>query len=111
MQFTRTLSVELIQKNVRVNCIASGWVLVENQRKQLGADFDEVQAGLVLPRGFIGEASDIGRLAIFLASDESRYIVGQTILCDGGQTAVLPCTPDFRTSMTQKWGQGYVPGR
>lgn len=103
--------MELIQKNVRVNCIASGWVLVENQRQQLGTDFDEHQAGLQLPCGFIGEASDIGRLAIFLTSDESRYIVGQTILCDGGQTTVLPCAPDFRTPQTQKWGQGYVPGR
>ncbi len=109
--FTRTLSVELIQKNVRVNCIASGWVLVENQLKQLGQDFDSEQAGLDLPSGYIGEARDIGRLAIFLASDESRYIIGQTILCDGGQTTVLPCTPHFRTPMTQKWGQGYVPGR
>ena len=109
--FTRTLSVELIQKNVRVNCIASGWVLVENQRKQLGPDFDEKQAGLDLPSGFIGRPRDIGRLAIFLASDDSRYIVGQTILCDGGQTTVLPCTPHFRTPATQKWGQGYVPGR
>jgi glucose 1-dehydrogenase len=109
--FTRTLSVELIQKNVRVNCIASGWVLVENQRQQLGPDFDEIQAGLQLPCGFIGEARDIGRLAIFLASDEARYIVGQTILCDGGQTTVLPCAPDFRTPQVQKWGQGYVPGR
>jgi NAD(P)-dependent dehydrogenase (short-subunit alcohol dehydrogenase family) len=109
--FTRTLSVELIQKNVRVNCIASGWVLVENQRAQLGPDFDEVEAGLVLPSGFIGEARDIARLAIFLASDESRYIVGQTILCDGGQTTVLPCTPSFRTPDAHRWGQGYVPGR
>jgi NAD(P)-dependent dehydrogenase (short-subunit alcohol dehydrogenase family) len=109
--FTRTLSLELIQKNVRVNCIASGWVLVENQRKVFGPEFDEKQAGLGLPCGFIGEARDIGRLAIFLASDESRYIVGQTILCDGGQSTVLACTPDFRTPDTQKWGQGYVPGR
>jgi NAD(P)-dependent dehydrogenase (short-subunit alcohol dehydrogenase family) len=109
--FTRTISVELIQKNIRVNCIASGWVLVENQRKQLGADFDEVQAGLQLPVGFIGEASDLGKLAIFLASDESRYIVGQTILCDGGQTTVLPCAPGFRSPQKEKWGMGYVPGR
>lgn len=109
--FTRTLSVELIQKNVRVNCIASGWVLVENQRKLLGPDFDEKEAGLVLPRGYIGEAGDIGRLAIFLASDESRYIIGQTILCDGGQSTLLPCTPSFRTPVTEKYGQGYVPGR
>ena len=108
---TRTLSVELIQKNVRVNCIASGWVLVENQRKIFGPDFDEKEAGLSLPSGFIGEGRDIGRLAIFLASDESRYIIGQTILCDGGQTILLPSTPNFRTPMAEKFGQGYVPGR
>lgn len=109
--FTRTLSLELIQKNVRVNCIASGWVLVENQRKVLGTEFDEKRAGLGLPSGFIGESRDIGRLAIFLASDESRYIVGQTILCDGGQSALLACTPDFRQPSQYIWGQGYVPGR
>ena len=109
--FTRTLSLELIQKNIRVNCIASGWVFVENQRKTLGPDFDTVAAGRALPAGFIGEPRDIGRLAIFLASDESRYIVGQTIPCDGGQTTIIPCTPDFRTPMTEQWGAGYVPGR
>jgi NAD(P)-dependent dehydrogenase (short-subunit alcohol dehydrogenase family) len=109
--FTRTLSLELIQKNVRVNCIASGWVLVENQRRELGPDFDPAEGGKVLPRGYIGEGRDIGQLAIFLASEDSRYIVGQTILCDGGQTTVLPCTPDFRTPGTVTWGKGYVPGR
>ena len=109
--FTRTLSAELIRKGVRVNCIASGWVFVENHRAILGPEFDTEKEGQVLPTGFIGEPRDMGQLAIFLASEDSRYIVGQTILCDGGQTALLPCTPDFRTPMTVKWGQGYVPGR
>ena len=109
--FTRTLSVELIQKNVRVNCIAPGWVLVENQRKLLGPDFDEREAGKSLPAGFIGTPKDIGRLAIFLATDESRYIVGQTICCDGGQMTLMPGMFDFREPLTEKWGQGYVPGR
>jgi NAD(P)-dependent dehydrogenase (short-subunit alcohol dehydrogenase family) len=109
--FTRTLSLELIQKNVRVNCIASGWVLVENQRELLGPDFDAAKAGRALPRGYIGEGRDIGRLAVFLASDDSRYIIGQTILCDGGQTTILPAAGDFREPGTLKWGKGYVPGR
>jgi len=109
--FTRTLAVELIQQGVRVNCIASGGIAVENQRQQLGPDFDWQQAGRGLPCGFVGEPADIGRLAIFLASDESRYIVGQTIRCDGGPTALLPCTGDFRQPTTRKWGKGYVPGR
>lgn len=107
--FTRTLAVELIQKGVRVNCIASGWVLVENQRRMLGPQFDEQEAGLDLPAGFIGAPADIGRLAIFLAGEESRYIIGQTILCDGGQSSVLPCTGHFRTPSACEWGQGYVP--
>jgi NAD(P)-dependent dehydrogenase (short-subunit alcohol dehydrogenase family) len=109
--FTRTLSVELIQKGVRVNCIASGGIAVENQRRELGPAFDWQKAGQGVPSGFIGEPRDIGRLAIFLAGDESRYIVGQTLLCDGGQTAVLPCTGDFRKPTTHQWGKGYVPGR
>jgi len=87
--FTRTLSLELIQKNIR----------------------DEQEAARSLPSGFIGEPRDIGRLAVFLASDESRYLIGQTILCDGGQSTVCPCTSDFRVPIPQKWGQGYVPGR
>jgi len=77
----------------------------------LGPELDERQAGRRVPCGFIGEPRDIGQLAIFLASDEPRYIVGQTILCDGGQMAVLPCTGDFRKPPKYKWGQGYVPGR
>lgn len=109
--FTRTLSVELIQKGVRVNCIAPGWVLVENQYKALGPDFDEQEAGKELPAGFIGKPHDIGRLAIFLASDESRFIIGQTLCCDGGQTALLACTPNFRSPMPEEYGVGYVPGR
>ena len=62
------------------------WILMENQRALLAKDFDEKEAGLVLPAGFIGQPQDIGRLAIFLASDDARYIISQTVICDGGQT-------------------------
>jgi NAD(P)-dependent dehydrogenase (short-subunit alcohol dehydrogenase family) len=51
--------------------------------------FEVEAAGKSLPAGFIGDPMDIGRLAVFLASDASRYIIGQAIVCDGGQTAVL----------------------
>ena len=110
--FTRTLSLELIQLGIRVNCIASGWVLVENQRKVLGLDdsFDEVEAGQILPSGFIGKGEDIGKLAAFLSSPDSRYIIGQTITCDGGQTTVMPATPNFRSPVGVQYGKGYVPG-
>lgn len=108
--FTRTLSVELMPKGIRVNAIAPGWILVENQRAMLGKDFDEQAAGLTLPAGFVGEPRDIGRLAIFLASDESRYIVGQTLQCDGGAGALMGGLGDFRQPEPVQYGKGYVPG-
>jgi NAD(P)-dependent dehydrogenase (short-subunit alcohol dehydrogenase family) len=106
--YTRELSLELIQRGVRVNAIAPGWVFTENHRKTLGESFDVVAAGKSLPAGFIAEPRDIGRLAVFLASEESRYIIGQTVICDGGQTAILPLTGDFRGRRKERWGQNYV---
>ena len=67
------VSLELIQKGVRVNAIAPGWIRVENQEKALGSDFDWQEAEKTLPAGFIGTPSDIGQLALFLASDDSRH--------------------------------------
>ncbi len=88
--FTRTLALELIRKHVRVNGIAPGWILVEKHQDAMPPDFDMPEAERTIPTGFIGEPRDVARLAIFLASEESRYLVGQTILLDGGQSLVMP---------------------
>ena len=107
--FTRVLSLELAQKGVRVNAIAPGWILVENHLKVLG-DFDQEAAAGEIPAGVLGAPHDVGKLAIFLASEENRYIVGQTVVIDGGQLAIMPNTGDFREQRQEQWGQGYVPG-
>ncbi len=108
--FTRALALELIGKGVRVNAIAPGWIFTEGHREVLGDGFDVESAGKAMPAGFVGAPSDIGRLAIFLASEESRYIIGQTIICDGGQSAIMPLTGDFRVRRKEQWGVGYVEG-
>jgi NAD(P)-dependent dehydrogenase (short-subunit alcohol dehydrogenase family) len=110
VSFTRVAALELIQKGIRMNAIAPGWIFVENHRTTLGEDFDVEAAGRGLPTGFIGSADDIASLAIYLASDESRYIVGQTIVCDGGQLLVMPLTGDFRGRRAEKWGGRYLKG-
>lgn len=107
--FTRVLALELATKGVRVNAIAPGWILVENHLKVLG-EFDQQDAGSTIPAGVIGAPEDIGKLALYLASDESRYIVGQTIVIDGGMLAIMPLSGDFRDQRQEQWGQGYVPG-
>ena len=108
--FTREVALELIQKGVRVNAIAPGWIFVESHRAMLGDEFDVATAGRMIPAGFIGSPADIGKLAVFLASDESRYIIGQTIVCDGGQMAIMPLTGDFRERRKERWGTAYVEG-
>ena len=107
--FTRVLALELATRGVRVNAIAPGWILVENHLKVLG-EFDQQSAGTTIPAGVIGAPHDIGKLALFLASEESRYIVGQTLVIDGGMLAIMPLSGDFREPRQEQWGQGYVPG-
>ena len=107
--FTRVLALELAQKGIQVNAIAPGWILVENHLKVLG-DFDQEAASASIPAGVIGAPQDIGRLAIFLSSPEGSYIRGQTLVIDGGQSAIMPLTGDFREPRNEQWGQGYVPG-
>jgi glucose 1-dehydrogenase len=106
--YTRVAALELIQKGIRMNAIAPGWIWVENHRSTLGKDFDAESAGKNIPVGFIGLPEDIASLAIYLASEESRYIVGQTIVCDGGQTLIMPQTGDFRGPRAEKCGQRYL---
>ena len=98
----------MIQKGVRVNAIAPGWVRVENHEKVLGGEFDWGTAERGLPAGFIGIPADIGKLAIFLSSDESRYIIGPTLVADGGQLAIMPNSGDFRGPSEYQWGKDYV---
>jgi 3-oxoacyl-[acyl-carrier protein] reductase len=108
--FTRVLALELAPKGIRVNAIAPGWILVENHLKVLPA-LDEEASGKTIPAGFIGKPQDVGRLAIFLASDEARYIIGQTLNFDGGQGAIMPLTGDFREPRKEQWGRDYLPGQ
>jgi NAD(P)-dependent dehydrogenase (short-subunit alcohol dehydrogenase family) len=108
VSYTRVAALELIQKGVRMNAIAPGWIFVENHSVTLGESFDFEAAGRGIPAGFIGTPNDVAKLALFLASDASRYIVGQTIICDGGQTSVMPLTGDFRGRRSEKWGDRYL---
>ena len=109
VSFTRTLSVEMALKGIRVNAIAPGWILVENHLKVI-SNFDESKAAYDIPAGFIGRPHDVAELALFLASDCARYIVGQTFTIDGGQMCIMANAGDFHHPGTDRFGQGYVAG-
>ena len=79
---TRVLAKEVASAGVRVNCIAPGLVRSDMGNKLIGF-FGE---GLVqtIPLGRAGEPADIGRAAVFLASDDGAWITGKILRVDGG---------------------------
>jgi NAD(P)-dependent dehydrogenase (short-subunit alcohol dehydrogenase family) len=111
--WTRALAVEFAHQGVRINAIAPGWVTVENYAKAI-PDYDPKQeqdaAASAIPAARAGSPRDIARLAAFLCSDDASFIVGQTVVADGGTTALSSLTADFRAHMSARWGIGYVPG-
>ena len=107
--FTRTTAVELAPSGIRMNAIAPGWVVVENHYKVMG-EIDLDAAADSIPAGFVGTPEDIGELAVFLASNVSRYIVGQTYTIDGGQMCNMYETGPFKERREATFGQGYVEG-
>ena len=57
-----------------------------------------------------GTPLDIAKLAAFLCSDDAGFLVGQTIVADGGTTSLMSLMTDFRTESTASFGKDYVPG-
>ncbi|WP_108663375.1 SDR family NAD(P)-dependent oxidoreductase [Acuticoccus kandeliae] len=83
---TRSLAREFGDKNVRVNCIAPGWILTERQVKRAEAiyqgKFDEYLAKQCLKEFLF--PPDIARLALWLVADDARMVTSQTFIVDGG---------------------------
>lgn len=90
---TQSMAKELAADNIRVNAIAPGviatemWDIVDAQfaeyeNKPLGQKKKEV--GNAVPLGRMGDPEEVADPCVFLASDEARYITGQTLNVDGG---------------------------
>lgn len=111
--YTRALAVELAHRGVRVNAIAPGWVTVENYYKAIPGFQEEVAretARNAIPIGRAGAPPDIARLAAFLCSDDAEFIIGQTLVADGGTTSLMSLFTNFRERSQNRFGTGYVPG-
>lgn len=88
ISLTRTLAVEWASTGVRVNALCPGWTATDLNRTLW--ENEEVYAGLTatIPMGRWAKAEEMAGPAVFLASDASSFMTGQTLVVDGGQTAV-----------------------
>ncbi|HWN04751.1 MAG TPA: SDR family oxidoreductase [Candidatus Dormibacteraeota bacterium] len=82
----QTMAQELAPARIRVNSIAPGAIQTPINREAWETPQALKSLLTLIPYGRIGQPEDIGRVAVFLASDDADYINGQTIVVDGGMT-------------------------
>ena len=90
----KSMAQELAPKKIRINSIAPG--AIQTPINQMAWGTPEALDSLLtlIPYNRIGQPSDIGKLAVWLASDDSDYITGTSVFIDGGMTLY----PGFSTN-------------
>jgi NAD(P)-dependent dehydrogenase (short-subunit alcohol dehydrogenase family) len=96
-QLTRVQALALAPHNIKVNAMAPGPIETELMRR-VGSDKELMDTILSrTPQGRIGTPRECGRLAVFLASEDSDFIFGQSIYIDGGRGFQAFPTPGYHT--------------
>ena len=94
IQFSRVTAVQYAKNGIRVNTVIPGQMhtpMVEARlaKQRAGGDVEALLKSRVkrIPAGFMGDGRDTANAALFLASDEARFVTGTEIVVDGGMTA------------------------
>ncbi|MGH2565953.1 MAG: SDR family oxidoreductase, partial [Ginsengibacter sp.] len=94
MMMMQSIAQEFAPKKIRVNSIAPGAIKTNINRNAWDTPEAEKKLLTLIPYNRVGDTSDIGRAAVWLASDESDYVTGTTLFVDGGMTLF----PGFTTN-------------
>ena len=84
---TKALALDWAKCGVRVNCLAPGYVDTDLTHGLLAHEVHGKPFLDHVPMGWFGTAREMGSAAVFLASDASAYMTGQSLVVDGGWTA------------------------
>ena len=87
LSLTRELAVIHARESIRVNAICPGPLRTELLMKVLDTDEKKQRRLVHIPMGRFGEAAEIAKAALFLASDDSSFMTGASLVVDGGITA------------------------
>ena len=93
LSMTRELAVIHARENIRVNALCPGPLKTELLMKFLNTEEKKQRRLVHIPMGRFGEANEMAKAALFLASDESSYTTGSEFVVDGGITAAY-VTPE-----------------
>jgi NAD(P)-dependent dehydrogenase (short-subunit alcohol dehydrogenase family) len=93
LSMTRELAVIHARQNIRVNALCPGPLKTELLMSFLNTEAKKQRRLVHIPMGRFGEAEEIAKAALYLASDESSYVTGTEFLVDGGITAAY-VTPE-----------------
>ncbi|MCH7812178.1 MAG: SDR family oxidoreductase [Chloroflexi bacterium] len=84
---TKNFAIAYGQRGVRVNCINPGWIETAMTRMITDAPAVRQQIEGQTPMGRLGTAEEVAKAALFLASDDSSFMTGASLVVDGGWTA------------------------
>lgn len=95
VQMTKAMALDHAPENIRINAVCPGDTYVERWAEEgyfrnsepIEETKAKAESGEKIPLGRVGEAEEIARAVLFLASDEASFITGTTLLVDGGSTA------------------------
>ena len=94
--------------NIRANAICPGLILNERSRPRVQADEAERRGNVdCYPLGEIGTTEDVAYAALFLASDEAKWVTGTTMMVDGGLT-IQSVEALIRPSFRKRWKKSTV---
>jgi 3-oxoacyl-[acyl-carrier protein] reductase len=96
--FIRSAAFELARDHITVNGVEAGFI-AKRGRGTMSTPENMAQIGRFVPMGRMGEADDVAFAMLYLASEEARYITGQTIVVDGGSTL-----PETGFAVVRQWG-------
>lgn len=95
VNLTRYIAAQYGKDKIRCNAVAPGLILTPAAERNMSAEVLDIFSKYnALP--YHGAPEDIGYTVVFLASDESKFITGQTIQVEGGHYIANPSVPDFR---------------
>jgi NAD(P)-dependent dehydrogenase (short-subunit alcohol dehydrogenase family) len=92
-QLTRAMALGLAEHGIRVNAIGPGTIDTEIIQPLMGDDSARNMILSRTPLRRLGEAAEVAKVAVFLASEDASYITGQTIYPDGGRLALNYTVP------------------